>query len=369
MNAKNSRRTGRPRLDSNERDRLLAEIAKFAAPATTEIDDQSAQARAVLTEMTDDPAGLANTLPESEPEIEPKSESEAVPEPVPLSESKPEQTPEPEPPTEPQTPDPAADPQATTITSRPQRQRTTQPTAPDPYWSALPMMSVEPGLLERNLVITAKRTDPAHGAFDVLRTRLVQALAEKGWNRVAITSPTAGCGKSFTAINLAVTLSRYDQCRTVLMDLDLHKPSLSRYLGAENPGSSGDYLRGLTPAQDYFTRLRSDRLNIGSNLAIGLNGRVEEYAAELFQQPSTTDVLAQMEEQFQPEVVLFDLPPALAQDDVIAFRPHFDCLLMVVGGGMTTAEEVREAQRRIGEDKPVLGIVLNKAEVEGDYSY
>ena len=76
-----------------------------------------------------------------------------------------------------------------------------------------------------------------------------------------------------------------------------------------------------------------------------------------------------MEEALEPEVILFDLPPALAQDDVIAFRPHFDCVLMVVGGGITTAEEVREATRRIGEDKPILGVVLNKAEIEGQYAY
>jgi protein-tyrosine kinase len=166
-----------------------------------------------------------------------------------------------------------------------------------------------------------------------------------------------------------VTLSRYDQCRTILMDMDLRKPGLARYLGVRNAGSTGDFLRGLTTAPDYFTRLRGERLNIGSNLALGLNGTVEDYAAELFQQQTTGDVLAAMEQQFHPEVILFDLPPALAQDDVIAFRPHFDCILLVVGGGITTADEVREAQRRIGEDKPLLGIVLNKADVEGDYAY
>lgn len=337
MIAKNSRRTGRPRLDAGERDRLLAEIAKLNGPATTDIppartDPQTAALRAALS-----------VPPEPDEVFDPETPPPPLPQAAP----------------EPATPEAANPPSAA-----PPHLTTTQQN-----WDSLPMLTLDPDMLEQNLVITAKRTDPAHGAFDVLRTRLVQALAEKGWRRVAITSPTAGCGKSFTAINLAVTLSRYDQCRTVLMDMDLRKPGLARYLGVRDAGSTGDFLRGLTPAPAYPTRLRGDRLNIGSNLALGLNGMVENYAAELFQQPGTGAVLAAMEQHFHPEVVLFDLPPALAQDDVIAFRPHFDCLLMVVGGGITTADEVREAQRRIGEDKPLLGIVLNKAEVSGDYAY
>ncbi|SMY06882.1 CpsD/CapB family tyrosine-protein kinase [Flavimaricola marinus] len=350
MNAKYSRRTGRPRLDASERARLLAEIAKLGAPATTELDAQSAALRAALSESVEPPAD------------EPEAAQDAV---TPTDREATAAAPieQPKAPAEPA--EPAAKPAAQPAPP----QRAPSPKALNAEWAGLPMLDVSPALLERNLVITAKRTDPAHGAFDVLRTRLVQALAEKGWRRVAITSPTAGCGKSFTAINLAVTLSRYDQCRTILMDMDLRKPGLARYLGVRNAGSTGDYLRGLTDAPDYFTRLQGERLNIGTNLALGLNGQVEDFAAELFQQPSTGEVLAEMEDMFAPEVVLFDLPPALAQDDVIAFRPHFDCLLMVVGGGITTAEEVREAQRRIGEDKPLLGVVLNKAEVEGDYAY
>jgi Mrp family chromosome partitioning ATPase len=238
-------------------------------------------------------------------------------------------------------------------------------------WGNLLTIPIDPDLLDRNLIITASRANPAHGAFDVLRTRMLQALAEHGWKRVGITSPTQGCGKSFTAINLAVTLSRYDNCRTVLMDMDLRHPAIARTLGAPNPPAMGDYLRGLIPTEAFLRKAGQNMLNIGSNMAVGLNGRTEGYAAELFHDPMATEVLARMDQDVRPDVVLFDLPPALAQDDVIAFRPHFDCLLLVAGGGMTTAKQMQETVRRIGEDKPVIGVVLNKAEGEDihDYSY
>ena len=238
-------------------------------------------------------------------------------------------------------------------------------------WNSLLPLPVEAKVLERNLVITAARSDPAHAAFDVLRTRLVQALSDNGWNRIGITSPTRDCGKTFTAVNLAITLSRYDNCRTVLLDMDLRNPSVANVLGAGTGVAMGDYLRGTIPSEAYLRRIGPNSLNIGGNLAIGLNNRIEPYAAELFQQPKTAEVLDRMQEELNPDVVLFDLPPALAQDDVIAFRPQFDCILMVIGGGITTAKEVQEMVRRIGKDKPVIGVVLNKAEGEevGTYSY
>jgi Mrp family chromosome partitioning ATPase len=236
-------------------------------------------------------------------------------------------------------------------------------------WNNLLTIPVDPAILERNLVITASRADPAHAAFDVLRTRLMQALSDNGWNRVGITSPTRDCGKTFTAVNLAITLSRYDNFRTVLLDMDMRNPSVGKVLGTTIKASVGDYLRGAMPSEAYLRRMGQNNLNIGGNLAIGINDRIEPYAAELFQQHKTAEVLARMQDELNPDVVLFDLPPAMAQDDVIAFRPQFDCILMVIGGGITKASEVREVVRRLGDSKPIVGVVLNKAEGAGVDSY
>lgn len=228
-------------------------------------------------------------------------------------------------------------------------------------WGSLRRIPVNEAVLESNLVITASRRDPAHTAFDLLRTRLLQALDEHGWKRVAITSPTRGCGKTFTAANLAIALSRYENRRTVLLDLDLRAPGLAEVLGAPAPGPIADWLRGATSSNTQLQRVGQNLLGIGG-LAVGLNDRSETYAAELLQDPKTAAVLDQMQEEIAPDAVLFDLPPALSQDDVTAFRSRYDCVLMVVGGGHNSAEQIREAVRRIGEDKPILGMILNRAE-------
>lgn len=327
MNDRVVKRKGRPRLDSGARERILARIATLDHPPAEEIEKASGALRDLL--RAEPEAGIDVEAPSSE-EIAPTDHAAGA-----------ERIPSP-------------DLSAPTIQAN---------------WSRLRQFPLDGSRLEENLIITANRSDPAHGAFDVLRTRLVQALAEKGWTRVAITSPTAGCGKSFTAVNLAITLSRYDSCRTVLLDFDMRRPALARYFGLERAGSIGDYLRGFVPLEDHLIRPGPNRLHVGERLAIGLNNRPEAYAAELFQQPETAAVMTHLDRTLHPEVVLLDLPPALAQDDVIAARPHFDCVLMVIGGGMTTSDEIQEATRRIGEDKPVLGVVLNKADIEGDYAY
>lgn len=238
-------------------------------------------------------------------------------------------------------------------------------------WDMLDVVPVDPPHLERNLVIAASRSNPAHGAFDVLRTRLVRTLLESGWSRVAITSPSRNCGKTFTAVNLAISLSRYEWSRTILLDLDMRNPSLAEVIGDTRPGKMGDFLRGLVPPEEALVRFDRNDLNIGPGLAIGTNDTVEPYAAELAQDPATGHSLDRMTNDLSPDIVLFDMPPALAFDDVIAFRPHFDGVLMVVGGGETRPDDVREVMRRLGEDVPLLGVVLNQAEGEdgSDYSY
>lgn len=229
-------------------------------------------------------------------------------------------------------------------------------------WQALREVAVDTAALERNLIITAARAEPAHAAFDVLRTKMLQAMADRGWRRVAITSPTKGCGKSFTALNLAVALSRYHSQRTVLLDLDLRQPALSRRLGIAAPGAIGDMLRGQVSPKAHLARFGDNSLNIGQHVALGLNDRAENYAAELFLEPRTSEVLAQIEADYAPDVMLFDMPPALAHDDAIALKAQFDCVLMVVGGGVTTPKDLRESVQRLGEDMPILGMVLNKAD-------
>lgn len=226
----------------------------------------------------------------------------------------------------------------------------------DEAWNALGTVTLDPDHVARNRVVSASRqVDAANAAFDVLRTRLLQALKAHGWSRVAITSPTPGCGKTFVAANLAFSLSRQASCRTVLMDMDLRDPSLARVLGIPEPGAMRDFLTGAQPLETHLVRVEA-------NLAIGANARPVPDAAELLQEPATPQALAAMQAALCPDVVLYDLPPALSCDDVLAFLPQVDGVLLVAGGGLTQAEDIRKCERMFADQTRLLGVILNKAE-------
>ena len=236
------------------------------------------------------------------------------------------------------------------------------PAVHDPriYWESLPITPPDAGVLAKNQVVSAARTHPAHAAFDMLRTRLMQALNDQGWSRVAITAPTRGCGSSFVTANLAYSVARLDATRSIVLDLDLRAPSMHNILGVDAEHGMADYLRGTLDPEEFLIRAQP-------NLAFGLNGTPETDAAELFQDTMTADVLDELQELMCPDLMLFDLPPALEHDDVLAILPNVDGVLVVAGGGISTAEDISKVEQILSEVKPLLGVMLNKA--DGKLSY
>ncbi|MFY0619887.1 CpsD/CapB family tyrosine-protein kinase [Shimia sp.] len=231
---------------------------------------------------------------------------------------------------------------------------------PEVVWENLNVAGLDDVVLDKNHIISATRTHPAHAAFDMLRTRLLQALNEHGWSRVAVTAPTRGCGSSFVTTNLALAVSRLETVKTVMLDLDLRSPSLADILGLAAPDSMADYLSGVIAPEDFLQRVRP-------NLAVALNDSASDTSAELFQNEMTSEVLEELEEALCPDLMLFDMPPALEFDDVLGFLPNVDAILVVAGGGISTAEDITKVEQILSEVKPILGVMLNKA--DGPVSY
>ena len=69
-------------------------------------------------------------------------------------------------------------------------------------------------------------------------------------------------------------------------------------------------------------------------------------------------------------MVVFDLPPMLASDDVMAFVPNVDCAILVVAAESTTPREADVCERDLSEKTNVVGVVLNKCRYTPDkYGY
>ena len=229
-------------------------------------------------------------------------------------------------------------------------------------WLALEEITLDPRRLVRERVITRDKADRAHIVFDSLRTRLLKALRDNGWWRVVITSPTKGCGKTMVAANLAFSLARQSEVSSMLIDLDLRMPTLAQRLGQRESYAVERYLLGEIPPRDYFRRA-------GNNLALGLNTVRVRNSAELIQSKRVAATLDATWELYRPHVAIFDMPPMLTCDDVLAFLPNVDCVLLVVGGGESKAADIEECERLLADHTNFLGVLLNKGEERDAQAY
>lgn len=230
---------------------------------------------------------------------------------------------------------------------------------------ALRQVQIDIKHLENKRIVSKSMDDPNHIAFNLLRTRVRQALSDNKWKSLAITSPTPGCGKTMVTLNLAFSLSRNPGLKTVVVDLDLRRPSVAPTLNIEPDRSIAQYLlEKADEARDCFVQ-------VDPNLVLGLNSGHTPASSELLQAPRMLELFEFIERELSPEVVLFDLPPMKSSDDALGFLPRVDTSLLVVASGTTTTAEVDECELQINELDKLLGIVLNKcadAQTE-DYYY
>ena len=225
-------------------------------------------------------------------------------------------------------------------------------------WDALPAFTPDTAHLGKNRIIT--RDSGARSApFDVLRTRVLQQMSAQGWKRLAVTSPGPGCGKSTVTMNLAFSLARQSDVRTIVVDLDLRRPMLATLLGHDSRSEISAAIRGSAAPGEHMVR-------VADNLAFATTHTAVHDPAGLLHGRRMRVVLERIEAEFVPDVVLFDLPPIMVSDDAIAFLPHVDCALMIAAAEQSTLGQVDACEKELAAQTSVLGVVLNKCGHPGD---
>lgn len=230
-------------------------------------------------------------------------------------------------------------------------------------WDTLPLFTPDPERLKASRIVSAENGSTGRLAFDVLRTRVLRPCLDNGWTRIAVTSPTKGCGKSLVSLNLAFSIARNPDLRLVLADVDLRSPSMAKLLGVSLESELSDYLTGEAALEKTVQR-------VTPRLAVMGNHSPVRDSTELILAQTTGHTLAEARRRLRPTVMLFDLPPLLGCDDAQAFLPHVDAVLLVIGGGMTTAQDINDCERLLEGGPHYLGVILNRAEdVDSDDYY
>jgi protein-tyrosine kinase len=227
------------------------------------------------------------------------------------------------------------------------------------------LMELNVSHLEAHRIIAHDSADPRSASYDMLRAQVLRAMDSGGRNVLAITSPTAACGKTLTAINLALSIVRQADRSVLLIDMDLQKAQVAGCLGLKFENGLLSVLEERMTMDSALIRTR-----VGKS---GLMVLPTEIAAVGSSDWMTSQAIAllfqQIKREFQSHTIIVDLPPMLYRDSVIAILPYIDCVLLVAAIGTSTLSEIQDCRRYL-QTAEVVGFVLNKTrEAKSKYHY
>jgi hypothetical protein len=217
-------------------------------------------------------------------------------------------------------------------------------------------LELNPDLLQSKRIVAFNGADLRSRPYDMLRTQVLQAMGVGGWTVLGVTSPTPGCGKTVTATNLAFSIARQRDQSVVLIDADLQRPQIANSLGLQvHGGGLLDILEERTNFRDATVPIRVGR----QRLAV-LPTSAIKVSSELMGSRAMRDLLQDINRNYKSHIMIVDLPPILASDDVIAILPQIDCVLLVAGVGQSKVSEIVECNRHL-QSSHLVRLVVNKS--------
>src|SRR5438105_3481792 len=183
-------------------------------------------------------------------------------------------------------------------------------------------------------------------------------------NLIMVTSALAGEGKSYTSINLAMSIAAELDNTVMLVDADVARPSVPRMLGLpEGPGLL-DLLEGKTDMAGVLLKTNVDKLTILQS------GTPHPRATELLASDAMRQLLDDMAQRYPDRIIIFDSPPLLLTTEARVLATQMGQIVMVVQADKTLQADVQQALATI-ESCPLRMLVLNKARGDsvGGYGY
>lgn len=212
--------------------------------------------------------------------------------------------------------------------------------------------------------------------FRSLRSRLYEDRKASQMRSILIGSGMPQEGKSFVAVNLAITLCRHKNSRVLLIDGDMRRSTLDKVLGCSAEPGLADYLAGAATMQQIMQRaapfadLDAEAATAFLNLTFIPGGKSGENAADLSGSRKFGELMAAANNAF--DWIILDSSPVNLVADSVNLARACDAVLLVVRGGATKYEAAQRAQGSFRASR-ILGVVLNAVEetpeVYGYYGY
>ncbi len=188
----------------------------------------------------------------------------------------------------------------------------------------------------------------------LLKNAFGSGASIRNGNLIMVTSAFPREGKSFCAINLAMSIAMERDRTVLLVDADVARPSIPQKFGiAPDVGLMDVLLDSHVSLADAIVRTNVNKL------ALLPAGRPHRQATELLASEAMANLLAELSERYSDRIVIFDSPPLLVTTEARTLAANMGQIVMVVESDNTTHEALREALATI-ESCDVVGMVLNK---------
>ena len=199
--------------------------------------------------------------------------------------------------------------------------------------------------------------------FKKIRSRILLMGADRRIRSIMVTSSEPGDGKSLVAANLAVTISKGIDEHVLLVDADLHAPSLHRLFNMAPRGGLRDYLEGRAPLARCLLKTPLNKLTLLPA------GEPTPSASELLSAMNMKALVQELRDRYEDRYIIFDSPPSQIAAETSLLAQIMDGVILVVRHEKTPKSQISKTIESIGREK-ILGVVFNHSpEREKEYQY
>ena len=224
------------------------------------------------------------------------------------------------------------------------------------------------GLVKENMVLaTMPKAFEGYSiiseAYLSLRTSLLLSSAEHPPKTILFTSSLPGEGKTTTAVNTAVSLTKLGS-KVLIIDCDLRRPTVHKQLSISSATGLTNYLSGTEYELDDLVQ----ELSI-QNLSVLASGPIPPNPTELLSSHKMREMLESLYEEY--DHIIIDTPPIVSVTDSTILSTAVDGTVLVISSGKTTGDILQRSNQELGAvNSKVLGAVLNNVDLRKDgYGY
>jgi len=231
----------------------------------------------------------------------------------------------------------------------------------DIRYSKTRVQKIENSVLKKGKIVSHFYDTDKIDQIKTLRTQILSTLDKIHGNSFLVTSANPYEGKTFTSINLGVSIAQEMQRTVLIVDCDLrhhskkkHKQFAQDFFGLDTTKGLSDYLLGNAEIPDIL-------LNPGiERLVIVPAGTTLPNSAELLGSPKMAALVDDFKNRYPSDrIIIYDCSALLAHTDSLVMTKYVDGILLVVEEKQTTSDQIKKVMDLL-KDKPVLGSIINK---------